>query len=105
MKRNNGLEIKGMKMVVHWAKYDRENNRQQNSSKSEKQNVQPKRIWIPSIRDTRSYKQVVETVRVVEVPTDKKLGALEKSLAISRKVLTWRRRKDSLKRKGTAILQ
>lgn len=67
IKRNNGLEVKGCKLKVSWAKYSSNNSsaskvvpRHVNSGKNKET-----KMWKPTVRDARSYKEVVLKAPVV----------------------------------------
>lgn len=75
IKRNNGLELKGKKIRVQWAKYARNTNRHATHTNSfQKQEVvPPQKQWRPAHRDHRTYSEVVKKKEIIEVGTDKEI--------------------------------
>lgn len=72
MKRNNGLDVKGHLFKISKEKYDK---RRYEVERSPQTKTSTNKVWIPSYRDGRSYKEVVDKVPIIPSKGSKDLKA------------------------------
>lgn len=67
--RNDGLELRGLKMNVSFSKYQKAIKKVQKTHGTflqNKDNLRKNLVWKPANRDSRSYKEVVKDIPMVE---------------------------------------
>lgn len=66
---NNGLDVKGHKMIVQWSRYGRNHAPVEKRTEKQHSRILHTKTWIPARRDNRSYKEVVEKGPTISLET------------------------------------